>query len=79
MCNTFVISTELFDTMMSWLIRYYRDDVNLNRHPLIGNAGEIPEALIGMFLSLEVSKGAKYYKFDIEHVWPLYKTIANRL
>ena len=79
MCNTFVISSALFDRMMSWLIRYYRDDVNLNRHPLIGNAGEIPEALIGMFLSLEVFKGATYYKFDIEHVWPLYKRIANKL
>jgi hypothetical protein len=79
MCNTFVISSALFETMMSWLIQYYRDDVNIDRHPLIGNAGEIPEALIGMFLSLEVFKGAKYYKFDIEHVWPLYKRIANSI
>lgn len=79
MCNTFVISSDLFETMMSWLIQYYRDDVNVNRHPLIGNAGEIPEALIGMFLSLEVFKGAKYYTFDIEHVWPLYKRMANSM
>jgi FkbM family methyltransferase len=26
-----------------------------------------------MFLSLEVYKGAKYYPFDIQHIWPLYK------
>jgi hypothetical protein len=79
MCNTFVISSALFEIMMSWLIQYFREDVNVNRHPLIGNAGEIPEALIGMFLSLEVCKGAKYYKFDIEHVWPLYKRMANSM
>jgi|UniRef100_A0A6C0D312 hypothetical protein len=76
-CNTFVISTKLFEKMMSWLMSYYIDNVNINRHPLIGNAGEIPEALIGMFLSLEVFQGSTYYKFDIEHVWPLYKNIAN--
>ena len=79
MCNTFVISTVLFEKMMSWLIQYYREDVNVDRHPLIGNAGEIPEALIGMFLSLEVFKGATYYTFDIEHVWPLYKRIVNSI
>jgi hypothetical protein len=76
-CNTFVIHTKLFDKMMHWLIHYYKDDVNTNRHPFIGNAGEIIEALIGMFLCLEVVGGARYYKFDIQHVWPLYKIIAN--
>ncbi len=77
-CNTFLIHTSLFEKMMKWLIQYYREDVNINRHGLIGNAGEIIEALIGMFLSLEVSNGAKYYKFDVEHIWPLYKNIANK-
>jgi hypothetical protein len=77
MCNTFVIHKTTFEKMMGWLIQYYRDDINVNRHPLIGNAGQIPEALIGMFLSLEVLQGATYYKFDVEHIWPLYKNIAN--
>jgi GR25 family glycosyltransferase involved in LPS biosynthesis/tetratricopeptide (TPR) repeat protein len=77
MCNTFVIHRAIFEKMMSWLMQYYRDDINVNRHPLIGNAGQIPEALIGMFLSLEVLQGATYYKFDVEHIWPLYKNIAN--
>jgi hypothetical protein len=78
MCNTFVIDKSTFEKMMGWLMQYYRDDINVNRHPLIGNAGQIPEALIGMFLSLEVLQGATYYKFDVEHIWPLYKNIANK-
>ena len=78
MCNTFVISTTLFDKMMSWLIQYFKNDVTTNLHPFIGNAGQIPEALIGMFLSLEVLQGSKYHKFDIEHIWPLYKEKANQ-
>ena len=77
MCNTFVIHKSTFEKMMGWLMQYYRDDINVNRHHLIGNAGQIPEALIGMFLSLEVLGGATYYKFDVEHIWPLYKNIAN--
>jgi hypothetical protein len=28
---------------------------------------------------LEVFKGATYYTFDIEHVWPLYKRIVNSI
>jgi hypothetical protein len=77
MCNTFVIHRKTFEKLMSWLIQYYRDDINVNRHPLIGNAGQIPEALIGMFLSLEVLEGAKYHKFNVEHIWPLYKNKSN--
>jgi hypothetical protein len=77
MCNTFVIHRKTFEKLMSWLIQYYRDDINVNRHPLIGNAGQIPEALIGMFLSLEVLEGAKYQKFNVEHIWPLYKNMSN--
>jgi GR25 family glycosyltransferase involved in LPS biosynthesis len=77
MCNTFVIHRKTFEKLMSWLIQYYRDDINVNRHPLIGNAGQIPEALIGMFLSLEVLEGAKYHKFNVEHIWPLYKNMSN--
>ena len=77
MCNTFVIHKKTFEKMMSWIINYYKDDINVNRHSLIGNAGELPEALIGMFLSLEVLEGAKYHKFDVEHIWPLYKQISN--
>ena len=77
MCNTFVIHKKTFEKMMSWIINYYKDDINVNRHHLIGNAGELPEALIGMFLSLEVLEGAKYHKFHVEHIWPLYKQISN--
>lgn len=77
MCNTFVIHRKTFEKLMSWLIQYYRDDINVNRHPHIGNAGQIPEALIGMFLSLEVLEGAKYHKFNVEHIWPLYKNMSN--
>jgi FkbM family methyltransferase len=79
MCNTFVIHKVTFEKLMSWLIQYYRDDINVNRHKLIGNAGEIPEVLIGMFLSLEVLEGAKYHKFNVEHIWPLYKNKVNML
>jgi hypothetical protein len=77
MCNTFVIHKKTFEKLMSWLLQYYRDDINVNRHPHIGNAGQIPEALIGMFLSLEVLEGAEYYKFNVEHIWPLYKNKSN--
>jgi hypothetical protein len=79
MCATFLISSSLFDKMMTWLVHYYKDDVNVNRHPFIGNAGQISEALIGMFLSLEILNGSSYYTFDVKHVWPLYKNKANQL
>jgi hypothetical protein len=76
-CNIFVIKTSLFEKLMSWLIAYFIDDIKKTIHPIIDNAGVIPEALIGMFLSLEVLEGSKYHNFEIEHVWPHYKLIAN--
>jgi hypothetical protein len=76
-CNTFVITTQLYEKMMSWLISYYIDDIKQHIHPLIDNAGCILEGLIGMFLSLEVFEGSKYYNFEIEHIWPHYKNLSN--
>jgi hypothetical protein len=77
LCNTFIIKTNIFEKMMSWLISYFVNDISTNLHPLIGNAGSISEGLIGMFLSLELYEEGKYVQFNIEHIWPLYKSIAN--
>jgi hypothetical protein len=73
-CNTFVIPSKMFENMMEWMEQYFIEDLILNKsNSDCYNPGHIVEALVGMFLSLEVLKGAKYYPFNIEHIWPLYK------
>ena len=60
--------------MMAWMEQYFIDDLILDKsNSDCDNPGCVPEALVGMFLSLEVYKGAKYYPFHIKHIWPLYK------
>ena len=73
-CNTFVIPSKMFENMMAWMEQYFIDDLILDKsNSDCDNPGCVPEALVGMFLSLEVYKGAKYYPFHIKHIWPLYK------
>ena len=73
-CNTFVIPSKIFENMMAWMEQYFIDDLILNKsNSDCDNPGCVIEGLLGMFLSLEVYKGAKYYPFHIEHIWPLYK------
>jgi GR25 family glycosyltransferase involved in LPS biosynthesis len=77
-CNTFVISSKMFENMMNWMEQYFIDDISLNKsNSDCDNPGCVIEGLVGMFLSLEVYKGAKYYPLDIKHIWPLYKNKSN--
>ena len=69
-CNTFLIPKKMFEKMMSWLIFYFRDDINTiniceNGHHF--DPGHMIEALTSMFLSLEISEGAIYAKLNLEH------------
>ena len=69
-CNTFLIPTKMYVKMMSWLIQYYKDDINIkficaNQHKF--NPGHIIEALTSMFLALEICEGAVYEKLYLEH------------
>ena len=78
MCNTFVIPSQMFENMMDWMEQYFLDDFvldtdNSSFFSHCDNPGHVIEALVGMFLSLEVYKGAKYYPFNLKHIWPLYK------
>ena len=78
-CNTFIIPSKMFENMMDWMEQYFIDDLVLNKtNSDCDNPGFAIEGLVGMFLSLEVYKGAKYYPFHIEHIWPLYKNKANQ-
>jgi len=73
-CNTFVIPSKMFKNMMDWMEQYFINDLVLNKtNSDCDYPGCAIEGLVGMFLSLEVYKGAKYYPFDIQHIWPLYK------
>jgi hypothetical protein len=73
-CNTFVIPSKMFENMMDWMEQYFIDELVLNKsNSDCDNPGCVVEGLVGMFLSLEVYKGAKYYPFNLKHIWPLYK------
>ena len=73
-CNTFVIPSKMFERMMSWMKQYFIDDLILNKqNSKLDNPGCLIEGLVGMFLSLEVFNGSKYYPLDVKHIWPLYK------
>lgn len=66
--NTFIISSQLFDKMMSWLSQYCIENMNLDNlidkeNNIPFNPGHIFEALTGMFFAAEVVQGnARYYK-----------------
>jgi len=69
-CNTFLIPTKMYVKMMSWLIQYYKDNINIqficaNQHKF--NPGHIIEALTSMFLALEICEGAVYEKLYLKH------------
>jgi len=69
-CNTFLIPKKMYEKMMSWLISYFKDDINTVNETGDGydfNPGHMIEALTGMFLSLEINEGALYEKLDISH------------
>ena len=69
-CNTFIISKQMYEKMMSWLIQYFIDDINVLSISSSGHRfdpGHMIEALTSMFLSLEINEGAKYEKIDITH------------
>ena len=62
-CNTFLIPKKMYEKMMSWLLQYFMDDIQIlytceNGHEF--NPGHIIEALTSMFLSLEINEGAEY-------------------
>ena len=83
MCNTYVIPTQMFEKMMTWLILFFHHKVNQReiekiyfQNPgfevcgspeKIINPGHILEALTAMFLSLELSEGVLLYPINIEH------------
>lgn len=73
MNNTFVISTRMYEKMMSWMLQYMNPKLNLNHLGYYGNYGNIIEALTGMFLAFEYLQGAKLHTMKVEHVWPHYK------
>jgi hypothetical protein len=68
--NTFLIPKQMYEKMMSWLINYFKDDINelyLSGDGCNFNPGHMIEALTGMFLSLEINEGAEYEKLDLLH------------
>jgi hypothetical protein len=69
-CNTFLIPQKMYTKMMSWLVQYFKEDICSKYTCDAGfgfNPGHMIEALTSMFLSLEISEGAKYEKLDLEH------------
>ena len=66
-CNTFLIPKLMYEKMMSWLIQYFKDDMDkliISEDCYHFNPGHMIEALIGMFLALEINEGAVYQKLE---------------
>lgn len=72
MNNTFVISTRLFEKLMSWLQQYLDPNLDVS-HIDSPRYGNLVEALVGMFLAFEMLQGAQPHLLKINHVWPHYK------
>lgn len=69
-CNTFLIPKKMYEKMMSWLINYFKDDIDILYVSDDGNnfnPGHMIEALTSMFLSLEINEGAVYEKLNLTH------------
>jgi hypothetical protein len=69
-CNTFLIPKKMYEKMMSWLVNYFKDDINeiyISDDGYNFDPGHMIEALTGMFLSLEINEGAVYEKLDLSH------------
>jgi hypothetical protein len=75
--NTFVIPKQMYEKMMSWLQYYFVEDIcedditmydmTIPKNIIHFGTGHMIEALVGMFLLLEVLQGAKYSKLDMVH------------
>jgi len=69
--NAFLIPTKMYEKMMSWLERYFIEDIECAimdiEYRIMFNPGHIIEALTSMFLCLETYNGAVYKKMEIEH------------
>ena len=60
-CNTFLIPKKMYEKMMSWLMNYFTNDINMlyvSDYRCKFNPGHMIEALTGMVLSLEINEGA---------------------
>lgn len=74
--NTFIIPKQMYEKMMLWLKYYFVEDISeddiimydmTTQKNLQFGTGHMIEALVGMFLLLEVLQGAKYSKLDMIH------------
>jgi hypothetical protein len=69
-CNTFLIPKKMYEKMMSWLLPYFKDNIQVIHRCEKGynfDPGHMIEALTSMFLSLEISEGAVYEKLALDH------------
>jgi hypothetical protein len=69
-CNTFLIPKQMYEKMMSWLISYFKNDIDelyVSRKGDKFNPGHMIEALTSMFLALEINEGATYSKLHLSH------------
>jgi hypothetical protein len=70
-CNTFVMSSNRFDKMMSWMIQYFNPNLKTSYTCPLGyvfNPGHIIEALTSMYLALETADGTcRFQRMGITH------------
>jgi hypothetical protein len=71
-CNTFVMSSNRFDKMMSWMIQYFNPNLKTSYTCPLNyqfNPGHIIEALTSMYLALETADGnCRFQKMEISHL-----------
>lgn len=74
-CNTFLIPKKTYEKMMSWLNKYFRDNIHVDmidkNNNYKFNPGHVIEGLTGMFLAIERCEGMKHVRLRINH--RLYK------